>query len=104
MDMIEMDEATRMRLAARLTEIWRWRADESEAEFARRSNAEASALAAEVRTQHGQASLEILMDLVGRRMRAKAEQALDEAHTAMEDAMQAEAAYEEAVIEKPRHG
>jgi hypothetical protein len=87
-----MDEAMRMSLAARLTEIWRWRADESEAEYVLRSDAEASALAAEVRTQHGQAALEILIDLVGRRMRAKAEQALDEAHIAMEYAMQAEAA------------
>jgi hypothetical protein len=100
-----MDETTRMSLAARLTRIWHWKASETEAEFERRAYAEASALADEIRAQHGQDALEIVMAIVSGRKRAQSAQTREEAHIAMEAAMETEAAAEAAIAaEKTRHG
>jgi hypothetical protein len=56
-------------------EAWRQREGESDAEWERRAKAEADALADEIRTRLGQAALESVIKVAGRRMRALASQA-----------------------------
>jgi hypothetical protein len=71
----EMNDAAREGLASAVIEAWRQREGESDAEWERRAKAKADALADEIRTRLGQAALESVIKVAGRRMRALASQA-----------------------------
>jgi hypothetical protein len=89
-----MNERETMTLATRLSEIFRWREAESEAEWKRRSCAEGSAFADEIRAQHGEAALGRVIEESGRMKLAQMQ-------ASRERAREAQVAYLEAVTGPP---